>query len=147
MAKFLPQAQFIATDISQVILNTAKKNAKHHGVAERIKFRKGSLDRPLKKKVDILVANLPYISEDEYQNAPPILKREPKKALVAKSKGLYYYQKLIPRLHLAVKKNGHVFLEFPAIKISLIQPEINKLIRQKKLKTMEIAQDFLHLVI
>jgi release factor glutamine methyltransferase len=43
LAKELPQASFVATDISPAALEVAQRNAVHHGVANRIQFVKSNL--------------------------------------------------------------------------------------------------------
>lgn len=86
LAKNLPQATIYATDISKKALKVAKKNAKKHQV--KINFFQGNLLQPLdNKRIDIIVANLPYLSKEVYpQYAPLGIKYEPKKALISSLK-------------------------------------------------------------
>jgi len=92
--------KYFAVDISQKALNVAKKNAIKHKISGRIKFLHGSLLKPfLNKKLEIgnwklvILANLPYLSQKQYQQSPSI-KFEPKTALVAAENGLALYKKL-----------------------------------------------------
>ncbi len=43
LAKELPAAQFVATDISPAALEVARRNAARHGVADRIHFLESNL--------------------------------------------------------------------------------------------------------
>lgn len=64
LAQHLPNATFIAVDISLAALNIAKENIKRFGMQERIELRLGSLLEPVNEKIDYLVSNPPYIAND-----------------------------------------------------------------------------------
>lgn len=61
LAQHFTNAQFIAVDISQDALNTAKKNIQKFSLEDRIELRLGSLLEPVVEKIDYLVSNPPYI--------------------------------------------------------------------------------------
>jgi len=61
LAKKLPNARFIAVDISQDALDIAKINIKKFNLKDRIELRLGSLLDVVKEKIDYLVSNPPYI--------------------------------------------------------------------------------------
>lgn len=63
----LPDIHIIALDISVIALDIARKNAKRHGVWERIQFLQGNLLEPLQtfQNPFLLVSNPPYIPEEE----------------------------------------------------------------------------------
>ena len=83
---------FFATDICQKALSVAKKNARRLGLANKVKFYRGNLLHPLQnKRIDILIANLPYLSA-KWKNKS--LQFEPSKALFAKEGGLFLYKKM-----------------------------------------------------
>ena len=128
LAKILPKTYnlkpitYCATDISSSALKIAKKNAKIHNV--KIKFYHGNLIKPLKnKKIDIIVANLPYEpnKKNQFKTAETIgLKYEPKIALFAKKNGLYYYEKLFKQINGRKQKPRLIFCEIdPGQKNSL----------------------------
>ena len=84
-AHLLPNASIIAVDISGEALNVAKKNARLHGVGDRIEFIEGSYLAGIQKPIDILVSNPPYIALGE-----PLaqgLSYEPSLALFGGEKG------------------------------------------------------------
>lgn len=98
LAKEIPRATIYATDISAKALHVAKKNAKTHSA--KIAFYKGNLLEPLKKKkIDIIVANLPYLNFKEKNVYKKILKYEPQLALYAKHGGIIYYKKLFQQIN------------------------------------------------
>ena len=95
LAKYLPHAQLVATDISPEALEVAKINAQIHMVAERITFLVGDLFEPLgETKFHIITANPPYISSLEMEELPEDVKKEPKLALWGGEDGLDFYRKI-----------------------------------------------------
>lgn len=104
-----------AADVSDKILAVAKKNARIHNVYEKIKLLKGSILKSLEnKKIDILIANLPYLEQKRAKNYfrySPGLKYEPKNALFAKESGLYWYKILFKQIQYYKIKPRWVFLE------------------------------------
>ena len=86
LAKQLPKARLVATDISPAALAVAKANAERHGVADRIEFVECDLlaDPRTAGPWDVIVSNPPYVREDEYPARPrDVREHEPKSALVA----------------------------------------------------------------
>ena len=63
LAKYLPNASFIATDISKEALQIAQENIKKFGLQKRIKLLHTNLLDTLTCKIDYLVSNPPYIQE------------------------------------------------------------------------------------
>ncbi len=96
LAKYLPAANIIASDVSDKALTVTKKNARLHKVSNRITFRRGSLLSVLKpsEQPDIVVANLPYLTKPQLKNVP----HEPKLALHGGTRGLELIEKLIQQL-------------------------------------------------
>jgi release factor glutamine methyltransferase len=90
-AKRLPQAEFVATDISSEALAVARDNAKRHGVADRIEFVECDLlgDPRAAGPWDVIVSNPPYVREDEFDALPRDVRlHEPRTALVAGPTGV-----------------------------------------------------------
>jgi release factor glutamine methyltransferase len=153
LAKNMPEAKIHATDISKKALKVAKLNAKSHKVLNRIKFYEGSLLEPISKniKFNIIIANLPYISEKQYKNLVGnknfcSLKYEPKSALIAKNHGMDFYIKLLKQIPQYIKKacppkpwrrwEGYILFEIdPSFENKIIQETINILkINKNKIK-------------
>ncbi len=115
LAVQLPAAKICAVDISAAALQVARRNARRHGVAERIDFRQGSLLEPLPEPVDLVVANLPYVSEAEMAALPPHISRyEPQTALAGGVDGLDLHRALLAQAPLRVRPGGALLLEIGA---------------------------------
>ena len=136
--------KFLATDVSLGALAVAKKNARLHGVADKIKFMRGNLLEPILKNRTLVtynllfVANLPYLMPTQIKNLPTI-KHEPLLALSAGKDGLKYYRQLANQLQ-------QFNIKYPNISISLfceIDPEQSKAIKKifSLAKSMEIKKD------
>jgi release factor glutamine methyltransferase len=116
VAKELPQAQIIATDISTKALKVARLNASAQKI-NHILFARGNLFSPLqklklKRKCDFIVSNPPYVSEEEWAAFPQEIKgHEPKRALVAGDTGLEVIQKIIQGSRSFLKPKGFLVLE------------------------------------
>ena len=65
LALNLPQAKIYATDISASALKVAQFNCQKHGVVNRICLLQGDMLNPLPEPVDLIIANLPYVTEIE----------------------------------------------------------------------------------
>ncbi len=106
--------RFIATDIKKSILKVAKDNAKQLKLKSKIDFRKGHLLTPLKKKkVNILVANLPYLSPEQIASSPDrtLLPHEPQKALTDNQDGLTLIKELLRQSPQYLLPKARVYLE------------------------------------
>jgi release factor glutamine methyltransferase len=91
LAKRLPQAEFVATDISADALAVARDNATRHGVEGRIEFVECDLldDPRAAGPWDVIVSNPPYVREDEFDALPRDVRlHEPRTALVAGPTGV-----------------------------------------------------------
>ncbi len=64
LALHLPNARFIAVDISPRALSVARRNSEAFGLSERIELREGDLLSCVEEKIDLLVSNPPYIAND-----------------------------------------------------------------------------------
>lgn len=64
-----------------------------------------------KKKFDILVANPPYIPADQYDGLDPVVKKEPKTALIGGRDGLEIIRYIVKNIPYVVKNGGYIFLE------------------------------------
>jgi release factor glutamine methyltransferase len=65
LAVNLPRSIIYATDISAKALEVAAINVERLGLQDRITLLRGNLLEPLNQKMDMIVANLPYIAETE----------------------------------------------------------------------------------
>lgn len=72
-----------ATDQSTLALKVAKINSQFHKVNRQIKFIKTNWLASVKDKVNLIIANPPYLPLDIYNQNKKILKYEPRSALVS----------------------------------------------------------------
>ncbi|MCY1604577.1 peptide chain release factor N(5)-glutamine methyltransferase [Staphylococcus pettenkoferi] len=95
-----PSTEVFATDISSEALQVARANAAEHKVD--VQFLEGNTLEPLIEqgiKVDGLISNPPYISEDELEVMGESVRRyEPQIALFAEERGLAIYHKILKEL-------------------------------------------------
>lgn len=105
LLKKLPNSLLLAVDISESAIQVAKENAEALNVAERVRFvcaDVGCLDIEI-PKIDILVANPPYIAEGDLDLEENVKKFEPKRALFASENGLEFLRswskKFVPFLN------------------------------------------------
>ncbi|RDV84526.1 peptide chain release factor N(5)-glutamine methyltransferase [Ammonifex thiophilus] len=112
----LPQARLLALDASPEALSCARRNARRHGVEERITFLAGDLLSPLEAspvmgKVDLVGANLPYIPRAFLPTLSREVRREPRQALDGGTDGLAFYRRLVPQAKKILRPGGYLLCE------------------------------------
>jgi release factor glutamine methyltransferase len=96
LAHDLPAARVIAIDVSTSALDIAKRNAKTHGVADRITWFAGSLLEPVRHSVNLIVSNPPYVPmRDAATLQPDVRDYEPAVALFSGYDGLATIRALV----------------------------------------------------
>ncbi|MES2221218.1 MAG: peptide chain release factor N(5)-glutamine methyltransferase [Acidobacteriota bacterium] len=113
LAHSLPTAEVTALDICPAALAVAAENAKHHGVAERVRLLESNLlEAVADEQFDAIISNPPYVADSE-RNLLPVEVREyePGQALFAGATGLEMYQQLIPAALRLLKAGGWVMME------------------------------------
>ncbi len=114
IAKKMPDARVVATDISQDALEVARENAATHGCAEQISFVCGSLYEALvgEDLFDAILSNPPYIAEGEREQLmPEVAKHEPAGALFSGKDGLDHLRRLIKEGPKYLKPGGILMVE------------------------------------
>jgi len=112
-----PNARVTATDVSAPALAIAARNAIHHGFDRRVEFRLADCwevldDGDALGSFDLIVANPPYVRNDEISSLVPEIRGfEPHLALAGGPDGLDFYRRIIDgaREHLA--PDGTVMVE------------------------------------
>jgi release factor glutamine methyltransferase len=114
LARHEPRLPLIyATDISAEALALAAENARRLDVASRLRLLQGDLLEPLPEPVDLLLANLPYIAEDEREMlAPDVLDFEPHLALFGADDGLGHLRRLLSGAPPLLKPGAVLLMEF-----------------------------------
>ena len=86
----------VAVDISDGALNIARKNAERNGVADRIALRKAdALREAVSGDFYAILANPPYVTEDDYELLAPEIYFEPRAAFVGGKSGIEFYEAFI----------------------------------------------------
>ncbi len=109
-----PQVRVIAVDASRDALAVAETNALALGVADRVELRQGDLLAPIRERVELVCANLPYIREDEMQRLAggrTALAYEPRVAVVSGADGLDLIRRAIADLPRVLAPGGAAFFE------------------------------------
>jgi len=65
LALNLPRIKIYASDVSADALEVARINCQKHGVVDRIQLLHGDMLGPLPGPVDLITANLPYVTKEE----------------------------------------------------------------------------------
>lgn len=112
LAKYLPETEITAIDISNEALKIAKKNAISNQVENQITFISSDLFTNLNdEKFDIIVSNPPYIKRNVIESLDEEVKKEPYIALDGGEDGLYFYKKIIKESYQYLKYGGYLCLE------------------------------------
>jgi release factor glutamine methyltransferase len=151
LAKELPAANFLATDISRAALAIAKRNASRHAVADRIEFSEANLlsvgaqhaapqpgkiqnSAPLASResritshnsrlFDLIASNPPYIGRREAATLPrEVRDHEPHAALFGGEEGYELYAGLITQSAKHLKPGGILVLELGHNSLPAVQP-------------------------
>jgi len=115
VAKNVPDARVIATDISEPALSVSARNVEKYQLQERIELRHGDLFEPLVPQLDlfdVLVCNPPYVSAAQYEALEKNVRDyEPRLALYAGADGLDLYRRIIEKVDQFLKPDGILLLE------------------------------------
>jgi release factor glutamine methyltransferase len=104
-------AEIIATDISEAALAVAERNAKRHGVNNRIAFVHADL-LPSMQRVHLIVSNPPYIARRDAASLPPEVRDfEPDVALFADEDGIQFYRRLFEGTVSQLRPEGRLIVE------------------------------------
>ena len=140
LAKELPGAQLLATDISAAALAVARRNAAHHAVSGRIRFaelnllgaadfqppatdRQSQLGGRESVLFDLIVSNPPYIGRNEKETLMrEVRDHEPEVALYGGEEGYEFYADLIAQAARKVKPGGLLVLELGHNSLPAVQP-------------------------
>jgi release factor glutamine methyltransferase len=126
IARSAPQATVWATDMSEAAVPLARRNAARNGVDVRV--RRGDLLEPVPGRIDVVVANLPYLPLAE-RCLHPDLDGEPPAAVFAPGDGLGPYRRLVAACAGRISPDGLVALQLrgalvaaPALELELLDP-------------------------
>jgi release factor glutamine methyltransferase len=128
LAKDLPGAKFLATDISPAALKVAQRNAERHNFANQIEFVRTSLlegvaNATTESQFDLVASNPPYIGRRE----GPTLQREvrdhePEVALYGGEEGYELYAALVTQSAAHLMPGGIAVFELGHDSMPAVEP-------------------------
>ena len=135
LADELRATAITATDTSLDALAVAQANRERLGLGDRVQLAYGSVEPG---RFDLLVANLPYVSDGEWQGlAPEIREYEPREALVSGPTGLESIESLLAEVAVAPELPRAIGLE-----VGFGQaPTVAELVRRAGFERIEIRPD------
>jgi release factor glutamine methyltransferase len=113
LARELPGARVIATDLSKHALEVARRNADRHGVGHRITFIETSFLDDIETGIDLIVSNPPYVpSVSEPALTPEVREYEPAVALFGGEDGLHGLRSVLEGAAAKLSPGGWLVMEF-----------------------------------
>jgi HemK-like putative methylase len=110
LASAAPRATVWATDTSRRAVRLATKNVRRHGLSDRVFVTRGDLLAAVPGRIDLVVANLPYLPAAEARRRPE-LDREPHDAVFADGDGLDPYRRLLSACSERLEPTGAVVIQ------------------------------------
>jgi len=110
LARHLPRLKIYASDVSAGALEVARINCQKHGVVDRIQLRQGDMLEPLPEPVDLIMANLPYVTGEEISRSA-LADFEPLIALDGGADGLDKIKRLCEQATDKLSHDGCILLE------------------------------------
>ncbi len=112
LAKELPPATIVATDVSEAAVALARRNAERNGFGDRIEVRCGDLWAPVAgERFDLITANPPYIASAVIPTLEAEVKREPVLALDGGASGLAFYDRICAQAREHLSAGGALVVE------------------------------------
>lgn len=112
LAKFFPEAEVDASDISDDALTVSKINLLRHGLEDQINLHKADLFVGIpNKKYDLIVSNPPYVSQQEMSELPEEYRHEPSLGLAAGTEGLDIVKRILDEASQYLTPNGVLIVE------------------------------------
>jgi release factor glutamine methyltransferase len=114
LARELEQSRVIAIDISAAALMVARRNARRHGLENRIAFIASDLLLAFSQSLvaDFIISNPPYVSKDQLAGLQREVRDwEPRLALTDFGDGLSFYRSLFEQAPAILKSGGYLICE------------------------------------
>lgn len=133
-----PRARVLATDVSLPALEVARWNAHRHGVLNRVHVVCSSALEALQPaSLDLVVANPPYLTTEEWKHAQPELRWEPRLALDGGADGLEVVRSIVAGARRVLRPGGWLILEVGATQA----PEVEAWLREATMQTVFARTD------
>ena len=145
--KDIPRLQIKALDISQPALEVAEINKEKLLSSleqERLSFIQSDLFENVQlptspeEAYSLIVANPPYVAQEEYDTLEDKVKREPVNALVAENQGLFFYEKILSEAKGYLHPRGSIIFEIGSLQGTALE----KLAKDKGYLECTIIPDY-----
>jgi len=111
-AKFFPNAEVDAVDLSSDALDVARRNVGEHEVEDQVSLHEGDLFTPLgKKKYDLIITNPPYVDHEAMAGFPDEFRAEPAMAFDGGVDGLDIVRQLLAEAPKHLNPGGGMICE------------------------------------
>jgi release factor glutamine methyltransferase len=139
LAHELPDAEVWALDVSTRALAVAELNAQRLGVARRVRFLRSDLFGSVaNRRFDLIVANPPYLTNDDLADLQPEIAFEPRGALDGGTDGLDTVRRLLAAAPDHLIDGGWLLMEIGAGQAT----DVEMLARAAGLNTVAIRPDY-----
>jgi release factor glutamine methyltransferase len=113
LARELPAARLVATDLSPIAIEVARRNAAKHRVSDRVRFLLTDVLDTVTDTFDVIVSNPPYVpSGDAPGLSPEVRDHEPALALFGGADGFDTIRALLARTPARLAHDGRLIMEF-----------------------------------
>ncbi|MCS6999301.1 MAG: peptide chain release factor N(5)-glutamine methyltransferase [Bacteroidota bacterium] len=111
LAKAFPTSEVVGWDISAEALEIAQQNAQFNAV-NNVEFARVDIFGVVPaKRFELIVANPPYVSREDYNALAPELYHEPAIAITDGNDGLHFYRQISSLLHALTARDSVVAFE------------------------------------
>jgi release factor glutamine methyltransferase len=141
LAKFLPEAEMHASDISEKALEVASENARNNRV--NVSFVRhdifGDWPENWPEQFDVIISNPPYVTPEEKKSmSKNVSDYEPHQALFTpQGKPLFFYERIADIALNRLKVNGNLYFETSAV----YGKEAANMLRAKGFKNVRLFRD------
>ena len=127
-------------DIDKKAIEQIKINLKLNKIpSQRYRIYQSNLFEKIKNKnYNYIFANPPYVAKEKIKEVQPsVLKYEPKRAILAGKKGLFYIRKFLKEVKKFLKPDGIIYLEFDPEQ----KNEISNILKKENYKNSKFFKD------
>jgi release factor glutamine methyltransferase len=111
LAAEFPKAEIVGADISEDALMLASENAERLGLLDRVRLLRSNLLESVQPGLDLIVANLPYVSTEDRKNLSREVLHDPEVALFAGVRGDELVRQLIAQAPSWLRPGGMLAME------------------------------------
>lgn len=135
LARAFPDAEVMATDLSETTLTLARENIERLALQQKIHCLQSHWFQGVTGVYDLIVSNPPYLADHELETLEPeVGKFEPHRALASGPSGLEAIEVLLTEAPKFLRKNGVIFLETGCSQESAIRSFARELGQEPRLE-------------